>query len=73
MKSIKRVMRAALVELIESKTATTGERLKACRMLLKLSLAPKGKPRGRPFSKKVDMEDPKTRLDRLLSGARKPN
>ena len=53
MQSTWRVIRQALVEIIESKTATQGELLKACRLLSKITLAPKGKPRGRPFTKKV--------------------
>jgi len=53
MQSTRRVIRQALVEIIESKTATQGELLKACRLLSKITLAPKGKPRGRPFTKKV--------------------
>ena len=50
MQSTRRVIRKALVEVIESKTAAPGERVKACKLLLKVALAPKGKPRGRPFS-----------------------
>jgi hypothetical protein len=49
------------VEIIESKTATPGELLKACRLLLKITLAPKGKPRGKPFPKKVDNDTGKPR------------
>jgi len=54
MQSTRSVIRKALVEVIESKVATTSERLKACRLLLKVTLAPKGKPRGKPFTKKAD-------------------
>jgi hypothetical protein len=52
MASTRRIIRKALVEVIESKATTAGERLKACRLLLKMTLAPKGKPRGRTFAKK---------------------
>lgn len=52
MASTRRVIRKALVEVIQDKAATPGDRLKACRLLLKMSLAPKGKPRGRAFAKK---------------------
>ena len=34
--SIKRIIRKALPEIIQSKDATTGERLEACRLLLKI-------------------------------------
>jgi hypothetical protein len=56
--SIKRTIRKTLVEIIEGKNATTAatpaERLEACRLLWKdLASAQKGKPRGRPFTRKV--------------------
>ena len=75
MASTRRIIRKALVEVIESKTATPGELLKACRLLLKMALAPKGKPRGRAFAKKVNAKakNPQERLERLLSGASKVN
>ena len=42
------------MEIIEGKNATPAERLEACRLLLKeLALAQKGKPRGKPFTRKV--------------------
>jgi hypothetical protein len=52
MASYRRIIRRALADIIESKAATAGERLKACRSLEKMILAPKGKPRGRAFAKK---------------------
>jgi hypothetical protein len=51
--SIKRIIRKALPEIIQSRDATTDERLEACRLLLKiLASATKGRPRGRAFAKK---------------------
>jgi len=49
------------MEIVEGKNATTAatpaERLEACRLLLKeLALAQKGKPRGRPFTRKVKVQ-----------------
>jgi len=46
------------MEIVEGKNATIAatpaERLEACRLLLKeLASAQKGKPRGRPFTRKV--------------------
>ena len=67
MASTRRIIHKALVEVIEGKTATDGERLKACRLLLKIILAPKGKPRGRAFAKKKIAKNPHRRLERLLS------
>jgi len=67
MRSTRHIIRKAMVEIIESKTAKPGDLLKACRLLLKMALAPKGKSRGRGF-KKVD------RRDRILAPtAPKPN
>jgi hypothetical protein len=56
--SIKRTIRKTLIEIIEgknaTKAATPAERLEACRLLWKdLASAQKGKPRGRPFTKKA--------------------
>jgi hypothetical protein len=70
MPSIRRTMRNALAEVIQSKTATTGERLEACKLLLKVpASATKGKPRGRAFAKKVNGEanDQRERITRLIS------
>jgi hypothetical protein len=51
--SIKRKIRNTLVEIIEEKNATPAERLEACRLLWRdISSTQKGKPRGRPFTKK---------------------
>jgi hypothetical protein len=74
MPSIRRTIRKSLLELLESKTATTGERLKACGLLLKIASAPKGKPRGKGF-KKADVlsKEPRNRLDRILSAVPEPN
>jgi hypothetical protein len=69
--SIKRIIRKALPEIIQSRDATTDERLEACRLLLKiLASATKGRPRGRAFAKKVNGEarDQRERMDRLLAG-----
>jgi hypothetical protein len=68
--SVKRIIRKALPEIIQSRDATTGERLEACRLLLKiLASAAKGKPRGRAFAKKVNSraKDQRERLDRLIN------
>jgi len=68
--SITRIIRKALPEIIQSSDATTGERLEACRLLLKiLASAAKGKPRGRAFAKKVNGEakDQRERIDRLIN------
>jgi hypothetical protein len=68
--SIKRIIRKALPEIVQSSDATTGERLEACRLLLKiLASAAKGKPRGRTFAKKANGEakDQRERLDRLIN------
>ena len=56
------------MEIIEGKNATTAatpaERLEACRLLLKeLASAQKGKPRGRPFTRKVKAQ--KASVDRI--------
>ena len=68
MPSIRRTIRKSMFEVLESKTATTGERLKACGLLLKiLPSADKGKPRGRAFAKKVNSEEQRERLDRLIN------
>ena len=69
--SISRIIRKALPEIIQSKDATTGERLEACRLLWKIrTSATKGKPRGRSFEKKGNdgAKDQRERLDHLLSG-----
>jgi hypothetical protein len=48
MRSNRRIMRSAMVEVLESKTATKGERLQACKLLLKImALSPKRKPRNK--------------------------
>jgi hypothetical protein len=68
--SIKRIIRRALPEIIQSKDATTGERLGACRLLWKnLASATKGKPRGRAFPKKArdGANDSEDGLARILS------
>jgi hypothetical protein len=52
MASTRRTIRKTLVEIIENKTVTSDLRYKACRLLLKETLVPKGKPRGRAFAKK---------------------
>jgi hypothetical protein len=55
MPSIRRAIAKCLREIIESTTATPGERLQACKLLLKnMALGTKGKPRGRAFAKKVN-------------------
>jgi hypothetical protein len=62
----------ALAKVIQSKTASTGERLEACKLLLKvLASGTRGKPRGRAFAKKVDGEvrDQRERIERLISGS----
>jgi hypothetical protein len=70
--SIKRTIRKTLIEIIEGKNATTtatpAERLEACRLLLKeLTSAQKGKPRGRPFTRKVKAQNsPDERLAELI-------
>jgi hypothetical protein len=69
--SIKGIIRKALPEIIQSKDATAGERLEACKLLLKvLAAATKGKPRGRAFTKKVNSsaKDPRERINRLVAG-----
>jgi hypothetical protein len=71
--SIKRIIRKALPEIIQSKDATTGERLEACRLLWKIRASTtKGKPRGRAFTKKVSGEgeakNSEERLARILAG-----
>ena len=69
--SIKRIIRKTLPEIIQSKEATTGERLEACKLLWKiLASASKGKPRGRGFAKKVNGEaaDQRERINRLTAG-----
>ena len=70
--SITRIICKVLPEIIQSKEATTGERLEACKLLWKiLTSASKGKPRGRAFVKKVNSEakDQRERIDRLTSGS----
>jgi hypothetical protein len=71
--AIKRIIRKALPEIIQSKDATTGERLEACRLLWKIrASSTKGKPRGRAFSKKASGEgeakNSQERLARILAG-----
>jgi len=66
--SIKRAIRRTLMEIVEGKDATTAatpaERLEACRLLLKeLALAQKGKPRGKPFTRKANVQ--KSPADRI--------
>jgi hypothetical protein len=52
--SITRIIRKALPEIIQSKDATTGERLEACKLLWKIRASTtKGKPRGRAFLPKA--------------------
>src|SRR5215467_9220935 len=73
--SIKRTIRRSLMEIIEGKNATAAatpaERLEACKLLLKeLALAQKGKPRGKPFTRKAK-EQTSPRIGSLsLSGIR---
>jgi hypothetical protein len=70
--SITRIIRKALPEIIQSKDATTGERLEACKLLWKIRVsATKGKPRGRAFPKKTTSKekDPQHWLENLLSNA----
>ena len=70
--SIKRAIRRTLMEIVEGKDATTAatpaERLEACRLLLKeLALAQKGKPRGKPFTRRVKAQkSPAERIDELI-------
>jgi hypothetical protein len=65
MPSIQRTIRKSLSKIIQSEDATTGERLEACKLLLKIQAATtKGEPRGRGFAKKANGE----RIERLLSG-----
>ena len=67
--SIKRIIRKALPEIIQSKDATTSERLEACRLLWKIrTSATNGKPRGRAFAKKAhgEAKDRRERIERLL-------
>jgi len=71
--SIKRIIRKALPEIIQSKDATTGERLEACKLLWKIGASTmKGKPRGRAFTKKVtgegEAKNSRERLARILAG-----
>jgi hypothetical protein len=55
--SIKRITRKTFSEIIQSKDATTAERLEACRLLWKiLASATKGKPRGGAFARKAKGE-----------------
>jgi hypothetical protein len=71
MPSVQRTIRKSMLEIIQSQDAATGERLEACRRLLKiLASATKGKPRGRALMKKVngEVEDQRERIDRLVSG-----
>jgi hypothetical protein len=64
MPSIQRNIRKSLSKIIQNEDATTGERLEACKLLLKINAATtKGKPRGRAFSKKVDSAAGKPRND----------
>jgi hypothetical protein len=70
--SVRKIIRQALPEIIQSKEATTGERLKACKLLQKIWASDsKGKPRGRAFTKKVTdgCNCSKDRLSRILSAA----
>jgi hypothetical protein len=58
-KSIRRAIRKTLMEIVEGRDATVAatpaERLEACRLLLKeLALTQKDKPRGKPFTRKVE-------------------
>jgi hypothetical protein len=69
--SITRIIRKALPEIIQSKDATTSERLEACRLLWKIrASATKGNRRGTAFAKKSngDARDQRERMDRLLLG-----
>jgi hypothetical protein len=55
--SVKRTIRKTLREIIEDKNATPAERLEACRLLwIDLAAAQKGKPRGRPFTRKANAQ-----------------
>jgi len=55
--SIKKAIRRSLMEIVEGKNGTPAERLEACKLLLKeLALAQKGKPRGKPFTRKVKVQ-----------------
>jgi hypothetical protein len=59
-----------MLEIIQSKDATTGERLEACKLLLKIQASTtKGKPRGRAFARKVNGEakNPQASLAHLLA------
>jgi hypothetical protein len=71
MPSIQRTIRKSLSTIIQSEDATTGERLEACKLLLRIQAATtKGQPRGRGFAKKANGEpkDQRERIERLLSG-----
>jgi len=70
MPSVQRTIRKSMLEIIQSKDATTGERLEACRILLKIrASANKGKPRGRAFLKKATDTGNRSKdyLERILS------
>jgi len=72
--SIKKAIRRSLMEIVEGKntttTATPAERLEACRLLLKeRALAQKGRPRGKPFPRKVRADaSPTDRIAELTGG-----
>ncbi len=70
---IKRIICKALPEIIQSKDATTSERLEACKLLWKIrASSTEGKPRGRAFTRKMNGEgeakNPQERLAALLAG-----
>ncbi len=68
MPSIQRTLRKSMLEIIQSKDATTGERLEACKLLWKiLASASMGKPRGRAFLKKATDRGSDSKVERLLA------
>jgi len=64
MPSDKSAIRRAALKILESKDAKPSETLKACGILLRqVALATKQKPRGKPFTRKVDSAAGKPRND----------
>ena len=69
MPSIRNTVRTSLLEVLQCGTTTNGEKLEACRLLLKATaLGAKGKPRRKGFQKKADPkpEPAQDRIDEFL-------
>ncbi len=54
MRSNRKIMRSAMVEVLESKTATPSERLAACKLLMKVLKRKRSSTRRKPLTRSIE-------------------